>query len=151
MQQTRTKTHLCKKEVFTKKSLIILSVFILLTFVALPTVFAQKTQRITFKRGAKQVAVSGNLNSYKSKSYFTIRVRAGQTLTTEQSKSDSSTHYITVAIKAPNGEYVGDSDASCNNRKEITPTEAGDYRIEVVECQKADRWRGNFKLKVRVN
>jgi hypothetical protein len=45
---------------------------------------------------------------------------------------------------------VGDSDASCNNRREISPTVAGDYRIEVVECQKADRWRGRFYLRVSV-
>ncbi len=134
-----------------QNKLLILSVFILLTFVALPNVFAQKAQRITFKRGAKQAVTTGSLSGYKSKSYFTIRVRAGQTLTTEQSRSESSNHYITVYIKAPNGEYVGDSDASCNSRREITPTVAGDYRIEVVECQKADRWRGSFKLKVRVD
>ena len=110
--------------------------------------FAQK--RITFGRGAKQTVVAGNLNGYRSKKVFVIRVRRGQTLRTEQIKSDSSDRYVTVSIIAPNGEEVGDSDASCNNRKRVSPTRAGDYRIEVYECQKADAWRGSFQLKVRV-
>ncbi len=132
-----------------RKSLMILAILIFSAFGA-NEIFAQKAQRLYFKRGAKQLIATGNLSGYKSKKVFFIRVRAGQTLTTEQFKSDASTHYITVNIKAPNGEYIGDSDLSCNNRKEVTPTIAGDYRIEVYECQKADRWRGNFKLKVRV-
>ena len=88
--------------------------------------FSQKAQRITFKRGTKQKIVTGNLYSYKSRKVFVIRVRSGQTLRTEQDKSDASNHYITVYVKAPNGEDVGDSDASCNNRREISPTLAGD-------------------------
>jgi hypothetical protein len=130
-----------------RKKLLILTVFILFVFVALPNVFAQKAQRITFKKGAKQVVVTGTLNSYKSKKVFVIRIRKGQTLKTEQSKSDSSVHYITVYVTAPNGKEINDSDASCNNQKIVTPTRAGDYRIEVVECMKADAWRGSFKLK----
>jgi hypothetical protein len=110
--------------------------------------FSQK--RITFKRGARTAVVTGNLNGYQGKTVFVIRVRRGQTLSTEQIKPDASNRYITVSIKAPNGQTVGDSDASCNNRKEISPTRAGDYRIEVYECQKADPWRGSFRLKVRV-
>ncbi|HVE58545.1 MAG TPA: hypothetical protein VNB22_17055 [Pyrinomonadaceae bacterium] len=113
--------------------------------------FAFSQQRITFKRGAKQATVTGNLNSYRGKKVFVIRVRRGQTLSTEQVKPDASNRYITVSIKAPNGGIVGDSDASCNNRKEISPTRSGDYRIEVYECQKADAWRGTFRLKVRVD
>lgn len=112
--------------------------------------FAFAQQRITFKRGVKQTVVTGNLNGYKGKKVFVIRVRRGQTLSTEQFKPDASNRYITVSITAPNGETVGDSDASCNNRKEISPTRAGDYRIEVYECRKADAWRGIFRLKVRV-
>jgi len=112
--------------------------------------FAFAQQRITFKRGVRATVVTGNLNSYRGKKVFVIRVRRGQTLSTEQAKPDASNRYITVSITAPNGETVGDSDASCNNRKEVSPTRAGDYRIEVYECQKADAWRGTFRLKVRV-
>ena len=120
------------------------------TFLLIAATFAFSQTRITFKRGTKQTIATGNLYSYKSRKVFVIRVRRGQTLRTEQEKSDASNHYITVSIIAPNGEDVSDSDASCNNVKEVSPTRAGDYRIEVVECQKADAWRGKFKLKVRV-
>ena len=113
--------------------------------------FAFSQQKITFKRGARATVVTGNLNGYRGKKVFVIRVRRGQTLSTEQVKNDASNRYITVSIKAPNGATVGDSDASCNNRKEISPTRAGDYRIEVYECQKSDAWRGSFRLKVRVD
>ena len=116
----------------------------------LTATFAFSQQKITFKRGARETLVTGNLNGYRSKKIFVIRVRRGQTLSTEQVKNDTSNRYITVSIKAPSGEMVGDSDASCNNRKEISPTRAGFYRIEVYECQKADAWRGAFRLKVRV-
>jgi len=125
--------------------------FSAVAFILLMTAtFAFSQQRITFKRGAKQAIVTGNLNGYKSKRVFVIRVRRGQTLRTEQIKSNSSNRYISVAITAPNGEDVTDSDASCNNRKEVSPTRAGDYRIEVYECRKADAWRGSFRLKIRV-
>ena len=110
--------------------------------------FAFSQQRITFKRGTNQAIVTGNLYGYKGKKVFVIRVRRGQTLRVEQIKPDSSNRYVTLSIKAPNGEDVTDSDASCNNRKRISPTRAGDYRIEVYECQKADPWRGRFRLKV---
>ncbi len=133
-----------------KKKFLPAFVFILALFGA-TNLFAQKAQRITFKSGAKQAFATGNLNGYRGKRVFVIRVRRGQTLTTEQIKSDSSNRYITVYLKAPNGADVSDSDASCNNRKRVSPTRAGDYRIEVVECRKADAWRGSFRLKVRVD
>ncbi len=119
-------------------------------FLLVAATFAFSQQRIKFRSGARAATVNGNLYSYKSRKVFVIRVRRGQTLSTEQIKPDASNRYITVSIKAPNGEIVGDSDASCNNRKEIAPTRAGDYRIEVTECRKADPWRGSFRLKVSV-
>lgn len=107
-------------------------------------------ERIEFAKGATSAIVSGNLNDYKDSKSFVIEVRQGQTLRTEQVKQDDSLKYITVEIQDSAGKYVGDSDASCNNRKEINPTTAGDYRINVTECMKADAWRGIFKLKVSV-
>ena len=104
--------------------------------------------RIRFARGAVRANVSGTLNSYRTKRVFVIRVREGQTLRTEQVGYRSGP--ITISVIDPNGDYVGDSDASCNNRKEISPTTAGDYRIEVVECRKADPWRGRFTFRVTV-
>ena len=128
-----------------KKIFLMLAVVFLLSAAS---AFGQ--QRIAFKRGAKQAVVTGKLNGYRSRRVFLIRVRRGQTLRTGQLKSDSSNRYITVSVTAPNGETVGDADASCNNRREISPTRAGDYRIEVTECRKADPWRGEFRLRVRV-
>lgn len=110
---------------------------------------AQAQTRIRFARGATSKVISGTLNGFRDKRVFLIRVRRGQTLRTAQAKR-RGTHYITVYIRSPFGEDVGDSDASCNNRREISPTVAGDYRMEVVECQKADRWRGRFYLRVSV-
>jgi hypothetical protein len=110
-------------------------------------VLAQKTTRIWFAKGATKATVSGTLKGYRSRRVFVIKVRAGQTLSTTQ-VGDS--HDITIYIKDPAGEDVGDSDASCNNRREITPTDAGDYQITVVECQKADAWKGAFKFRVTV-
>ncbi|HEY0430138.1 MAG TPA: hypothetical protein VGC76_20310 [Pyrinomonadaceae bacterium] len=133
-----------------RKVFLILSVFILMAFIALPGAFGQKKQRVKFGRGAVQTTISGKLNGYKDKQVYVIKVRKGQTLNTEQIKSDASTHYVTVEITSPSGEDVSDSDASCNDMKEVTPTAAGDYLITVYECQKADRWRGSFKLKVSV-
>lgn len=112
--------------------------------------FAQKAEQLTLSPGAKEVVAKGKLESYKSKRLFVIRLQQGQTLSTEQLKSDTSNHDTTVSIKAPNGELVGDEDASCNNRKKISPTVEGNYRIEVYECRKADPWRGTFQLQVKV-
>ena len=104
--------------------------------------------RIRFARGAVRANVSGALAGFKSTRVYVIRVRAGQTIRTEQIGGRSRP--ITISIKDPNGNDVSDSDASCNNRKEVSPTEAGDYTIEVVECRKADPWRGRFTFRVTV-
>ena len=109
---------------------------------------AQTPTRIKFRRGAASADISGNLNSFRSKRVYLIRVRAGQTLNTEQ--IGGASRRITIIVKDRNGAFVGDSDASCNETKEVSPTEAGDYRIEVVECRKADPWRGRFTFRVTV-
>ena len=127
---------------------VILSLSLLFLFtVAAQAVLGQRVTRIKFARGAAKVTVSGSLSGYHGKRVYVIRVRSGQTLSTGQV---GDRHDITIYIKDPNGEDVGDSDASCNNRREISPTVAGDYRITVVECQKADAWRGSFRFRVTV-
>jgi hypothetical protein len=115
--------------------------------VASSLAFAQRTTRIRFARGATKAIVTGSLRGYRDSRVYVIRVRNGQTLSTAQV---GGSHDITIYIKSPSGEDVGDSDASCNNRREISPTDAGDYRITVVECQKADAWRGSFRFRVTV-
>ena len=107
----------------------------------------QRAQRITFAKGRTSATVTGTLSGYKSKKTFVIRVRRGQTLTTE----NTGTNSITISVKAPPGStYEQDMAADCHDRNEVNPTAAGDYRITVVECMKADRWRGAFKFRVRV-
>jgi len=112
------------------------------------TALAQQTTRIKFRRGAIHADVSGTLNSFRSKRVFVIKVRDGQMLRTEQ--LGSASRRITIFVKDATGNEVGDADASCNDRKEVSPTVAGDYTIEVVECQKADPWRGRFTFRVTV-
>lgn len=119
-------------------------VLILTFFVLQPAVFAQTAKRITFKKGATKAVVTGSLTGFKDKETYVLRVRAGQTLIVDSNRS------ITLAVIDPSGEDVMDRDASCNGRAEIAPTVAGDYKIIVVECQKADPWRGSYKLNVSV-
>ncbi|MBK7512576.1 MAG: hypothetical protein IPI76_09975 [Chloracidobacterium sp.] len=108
---------------------------------------AQSVSRIRFARGAMRAIAVGSLNGYKDRRTFVIKVRSGQTMTTAQVGGLP----ITVTIIKPDGEeYDADMDLSCHNRHEVTPTEAGDYRLVVTECTKADRWRGKFKLAVTV-
>ena len=107
----------------------------------------QAPERIKFQRGSVSSEVTGTLNSYGNVRTYLIRVRKGQTIRTEQISGSS----ISITITDPNGTDVeGDSDASCNNRRKISPTVAGDYYIEVVECRKADEWRGRFTFRVTV-
>lgn len=105
-------------------------------------------EKIEFSKGATSAVAAGKLSNYDDSKNFSISVGNGQMLRTEQVKDKNSLKYITVSVSNPNGEIVGDSDASCNNRKEIKPTVAGEYRIKVTEYMKADEWRGEFKLKV---
>jgi hypothetical protein len=107
-----------------------------------------QTTRIKFKPGATSAVVTGKLSGYKSHKTFVIRVRNGQTMTTR----NAGKHYITVDITAPPGStYEPDLAADCHDHHVVTPTAAGDYKIKVTECRKADRWKGKFKLRVKVN
>ncbi|CAN5421834.1 hypothetical protein BH10ACI3_BH10ACI3_06060 [soil metagenome] len=110
-------------------------------------VFGQAPTRIKFKKGATSTVVTGSLSSYKSKRTFVIKVREGQTLTTE----NAGKYSITISVEAPPGStYEQDMAADCHDRNEVTPTAAGDYKITVTECQKADPFKGTFKFKVVV-
>ena len=123
-----------------------LSLLIAFLIVCAAAAFGQTT-RINFKPGARSAIVTGTLSGYKSHKTFVIRVRKGQTMTT----SNAGTNHITVDITAPRGStYEPDMAADCHDRHEVSPTAAGDYKITVTECQKADRWKGKFKLRVKV-
>lgn len=108
--------------------------------------FGQKT-RIKFASGKTNAIVTGKLSGYKGQRVYVIRVRAGQTLKTE----DVGNNHITLGIDGPPGSnYEQDMAADCHAYNEITPTAAGDYTITVTECQKADRWQGRFRMKITV-
>jgi hypothetical protein len=121
--------------------------FAAIAFVMLAASEGYSQKRIEFARGATSSVVTGTLNGYNDKRIFVIKVRGGQTLTTDS----VGTNYITVSIKPPLGaRYEADLAANCNNEHRVRPTAPGDYIITVTECRKADRWRGRFKLKVAV-
>ena len=111
---------------------------------------AQHIRRIKFSRGAVSTVVVGGLSGYGDKDVYFIRVRKGQRIRTEQIMA-AGNRDITIYIKDPKTQDVGDSDASCNNRREISPTMAGDYRLEIVECRKADKWKGVYRFRVTVD
>lgn len=125
--------------------------FVLLIVVVASTVtFAQKATRISFYKKATAATVSSSLRGFKDKKVFVIKVSKGQTLNIEQIKAESSLRLISVSIKSPSGADATDADISCNSRKTVSPTEAGDYTITVYECQKAKVWRGRFQMKISV-
>lgn len=126
-----------------------LLVFAAVLFLALVSAAsAQKPIRIKFNPGATSSVVSGSLSGYKDQRSYAIRVRKGQTLSTEALAGSGA---ITIWIKTPSGEtYDDDMDMSCHSRREVKQTLAGDYILMVKECEKADRWRGRFKFRVRV-
>jgi hypothetical protein len=129
------------------KKLIITIFAMTLVLVFSAVAFGQRTQRITFGKGRTSSMVTGTLTGYKSHRTFLIRVLNGQTLKTE----NAGNNYITISIEAPPGStYEQDMAADCHDRNEVSPTAAGDYRITVTECLKADRWRGTFKFRVTV-
>ena len=108
-----------------------------------------KVTRIKFARGAYSAIVTGKQNGFKSEEFYIIRVGKEQTMNIEQiDRKDSQ--YVSVYITAPNGNNANDMDASCHSQATVSPTIAGDYKIKVVECNKADPWKGRYKLKVTV-
>lgn len=123
---------------------LILGVLIFVTMLS-ANAFGQKARRITFRRGATKAVVSGRLNGYKSEIDYIIRLRAGQTF----SVSGGGGYYVTLGVFDPTGADVMDYAADCHSHAEVSPTIAGDYKISVVECNKADAWRGTFKLTVK--
>lgn len=104
--------------------------------------------RIQFARGASSATVTGKLNGFDDEKNYVIAVGKGQSMTVEQ--VNPADKRVTLGLTAPNGEDASDMDLSCNNKKAVSPTLAGDYSITVHECMKVDEWKGNFKLKVTV-
>jgi hypothetical protein len=109
---------------------------------------ASAATRIKFARGAVSATVTGKLSGFDGEQNYVISVGKGQTMKVDQMNDGS--HYTSVYLTAPNGEEVGDLAADCHNHRVIKPTATGDYTIRVVECMKADPWKGSYRLKVTV-
>lgn len=110
---------------------------------------AGKAERIKFAKGASSAVVSGKLADFDSEQNYVIGVGKGQAMTVEQldGKSDGD---VSIYITDPKGENANDMDLSCHSNATVKPTIAGDYKIQVVECKKADPWKGKFAFKVTV-
>ena len=110
---------------------------------------ATKAERIKFARGAVSATVTGKLADFDGEQNYVIAVGKGQTMTVTQldKKSDGG---VSIYITDPKGENANDMDLSCHSNATVKPTLAGDYKIQVVECKKADPWKGKFAFKVAV-
>jgi hypothetical protein len=121
---------------------------LLVLFLFLLAIAAPAQTRVHFAPGATSAVVTGSLNGFNSRRVYVIRVRRGQRLRVEQI---GNSHLVSTTLEDPAGEDVSDMDASCNSHKDVSPTKRGDYTLTVGECRKADRWRGKFRLRIRVN
>ncbi len=123
-----------------------------LTILILPiAALGQKAQpeRIYFKKGARETYVYGEMNGYRDRKTYIIRVRKGQTMSINN-ETDNNYGTVSLEIADPRGEDATNASVNCNSNKTVSPTRAGDYTINVRECQKVDEWKGKFKLKVTV-
>ncbi len=119
------------------------SVFVFSLFSPL---FAGALTRIRFAKGTYGKVVVGYLNNYSAEKKYVLWARKGQTLKVRQIRNSSSGKIVSLRIKSPSGEDISDLEASCNSRINIVLPETGDFQVKVFECQKADEWRGKFKL-----
>jgi hypothetical protein len=129
------------------KKLTIFSLLALTICAAASTVSAQRATRVNFRRGAHTAVVTGYLSGYKGSRIFLIRVRAGQKMMVE----GIGNHAVSTFLEGPPGSnYTQDMAADCHSRADVDSTDAGDYKLTVEECSKADRWRGTFKVRITV-
>ena len=128
-----------------KKLLLAAALFAVLSVAAL-TVSAQT--QINFKPGQTSTVVTGTLRGYGDQRTFVVHVKRRQTLATES----AGKNYVTVEITPPRGaKYDPDMAADCHDRHTVRRAAGGNWRITVTECQKADPYRGRFRLRVSLN
>lgn len=107
------------------------------------------SRRISFVPGADHVVITGNLSSFDDAQYFVVDSAKGQTMTIEQLDQQGGGR-VSIYVTAPNGANANDMDLSCHSSASVSPTVAGDYAIKVVECKKADPWKGVYGIKVTI-
>lgn len=106
-------------------------------------------RRINFVKGADHAIITGNLSGFEDVQYFVVDAAKGQTMTVEQLDQQGA-GLVSVYVTAPNGANANDMDLSCHSNATISPTIDGDYGIKVVECKKADPWKGVYGIKVTI-
>ena len=110
-------------------------------------VAAHPVRRITFKRGATEVAVPGRLRGQNDVLHYVLRVRAGQHMHISVETTELTNPMISVVF--PSGDGM-DRDMQ-GSQFDTDSTEAGDYHIDVYEGRKGDPSNGTFVLKIEVN
>jgi hypothetical protein len=101
----------------------------------------------TRRAKATKPTLTGTLKGFQSQQVHVISVAAGKTLSVKQIGAKNE---VTLSISNPSGTNVSDLDASCNNHLSVSPTVAGNYKVTVVECRKANSWNGSYTLNVSV-
>lgn len=112
-------------------------------------VVGDSAERISFAKGKSNATVSGNLSGFDDEKNYVMTVGKGQTMTVK-SLDKQSDGRVSLYITDPKGENANDMDLSCHSNATVKPTLAGDYKIQVVECKKADPWKGKYTFSVNV-
>ena len=109
---------------------------------------ASAQTRVKFKHGHTSAILTGKLTSFHQKRVFLVYVRSGQTMAIR----DIGHNAVSIYVEGPPGSgYEQDLAADCHGRTDVSPTNAGDYKLTVQECQKVDRWRGTFRVRISVH
>jgi hypothetical protein len=129
------------------KNLILFTLVAVALGISATAVSAQRATRVNFRRGSHSTVVTGYLSGYKGSKVFLIRVRAGQKMTIEGIGDNAASTFLEGP---PGSNYEQDMAADCHSHAEADPTDAGDYKLTVQECQKADPWKGTFRVRITV-
>ena len=109
---------------------------------------ASAQTRVKFGPGRTSAILTGKLSNYQQKRVFLVHVRSGQTMAITTIGHDA----VSIWVEGPPGSgYEQDLAADCHGNSAFGPTAAGDYKLTIQECQKVDRWRGTFRVRVSVH
>ena len=125
-----------------------LGIAAILAAVLVGTLTAAAQTRVKFRHGHTSAILTGKLTSFHQKRVFLVHVRSGQTMAIR----DIGHYAVSIFVEGPPGSgYEQDLAADCHGRTDVSPTTAGDYKLTVQECQKVDRWRGTFRVRISVH
>lgn len=102
------------------------------------------TSRVSFKRGTSSATLSGRFRTVDDMNTYLLKVKDGQTIKITASAK------VSVFVVDPNGDDATDADLSCNSKKIIDETFAGDYEVQVSPCLKYDNPLGSYKVTLAV-